>query len=206
MWVKICGVTNAADAAAVVSCGADALGINLVPSSRRFVRDEDAVALMTAIRALPDACELVAVVADPTPERVAQLLALGFDRVQLHGAEPDELVRAAGPRAFKAVGIRCVDDVERARRTPGSPLLVDAKVAGELGGTGQRFDWSLVRELARERELVLAGGLTPDNVAEAVERVAPFGVDVASGVEVPDQPRRKDLERVRRFVSRARAT
>ena len=94
-------------------------------------------------------------------------------------------------------------DVAAASRYAGSRLLCDTKVTGMLGGSGQRFDWSLVRELARVRQLVVAGGLRPDNVADAVRALAPFGVDTASGVEGAD-PRRKDPDKVRAFVREAR--
>jgi phosphoribosylanthranilate isomerase len=95
-------------------------------------------------------------------------------------------------------------DIELARTFPGHPLLVDAKVEGQLGGTGRCIDWPLVVPLARSRALILAGGLTPENVAEAVRLVQPWGVDTASGVEVAADPRRKDAERMRRFVQAAR--
>ena len=94
--------------------------------------------------------------------------------------------------------------MERARAFPGHPLLVDAKVPGQLGGTGQRIDWPLVAALARERALMLAGGLTADNVEEAVRIVQPWGVDTASGVELSGDPRRKDFEKMERFVAAAR--
>jgi phosphoribosylanthranilate isomerase len=105
--------------------------------------------------------------------------------------------------AFKALRIGDSSDVAVAARCPGDPLLVDARVPGELGGTGQSFDWQLVEELSQARRLIVAGGLTPDNVAAAVAQVRPFAVDVASGVEVPGDPRRKDPERVRRFIDGA---
>jgi phosphoribosylanthranilate isomerase len=108
------------------------------------------------------------------------------------------------PEAYKAIRIENETDVAEAARFAGARLLADSKVPGELGGSGKSFDWTLVRELGRKRALVLAGGLHPENVAEAVRSVRPFGVDTASGVEGAD-PRRKDLEKMRRFVSAARA-
>ncbi|HKO90514.1 MAG TPA: hypothetical protein VJU61_05145, partial [Polyangiaceae bacterium] len=96
-------------------------------------------------------------------------------------------------------------DVALAQAFPGQPLLVDAKVEGQLGGTGRCIDWPLVVPLARSRELILAGGLTPENVADAVRQVQPWGVDTASGVEVSNDPRRKDAALMRRFVAAARA-
>jgi phosphoribosylanthranilate isomerase len=108
------------------------------------------------------------------------------------------------PHAYKALCIGTRADVLDADRYGGEYLLVDARTAGKRGGTGTTFDWSLVADLARTRKLVLAGGLTPDNVAAAVRAVRPHTVDVASGVERQGDPRRKDLERVRAFVQNAR--
>jgi phosphoribosylanthranilate isomerase len=97
-----------------------------------------------------------------------------------------------------------VEDIVAASTFPGHPLLVDAKVEGQLGGTGRCIDWPLVVPLARSRALLLAGGLTPENVADAVRLVQPWGVDTASGVDSASDPRRKDAERMRRFVQAAR--
>jgi phosphoribosylanthranilate isomerase len=142
----------------------------------------------------------------------AELVRLGeecdIDLWQLTGEESPEQfrqLRLSVPQAFKAARIGGAEDVARADEYPGVILLVDTKVEGHLGGTGHRFDWGLVTGLARERHLILAGGLTPENVTEAVTRVRPWGVDVASGVEMPGDPRRKDRELMRRFVEAARA-
>ena len=126
----------------------------------------------------------------------------GIEWLQLSGDEPPGVVAALAPHAYKALRIGAAEDVEAAPRYTGGRILVDAKVQGALGGTGQSFDWQLVRELARSRKLVLAGGLRPDNVARAIAEVHPFGVDVASGVE--RAPGDKDPEAVRRFVEEAR--
>jgi phosphoribosylanthranilate isomerase len=130
---------------------------------------------------------------------------LGVQRLQLHGDETEADLLALGACAFKALRVGDAADVARARSFPGQPLLVDAKVGGQLGGTGHTLDWALVEPLARARPLLLAGGLRPDNVAQAVQIVRPWGVDVASGVEIAGEPRRKDPEKMRRFVSAARA-
>ena len=108
------------------------------------------------------------------------------------------------PRAFKAYGVGSAADAATAAAYGGERLLVDARVPGALGGTGVSFDWSLVVELARERPLILAGGLHADNVAEAVRVVRPFGVDTASGVERAGDARRKDPEKLQSFVRAAR--
>jgi phosphoribosylanthranilate isomerase len=120
----------------------------------------------------------------------------------LHGDEPPELVGALLPRAYKAIGVKDGSVVELARRYPGERLLLDASVPGMPGGTGRTFDWSIAAEVAKERKLTLAGGLTPENVAEAVRTVRPFRVDVASGVE--STPGRKDPAKIAAFVEAAK--
>jgi phosphoribosylanthranilate isomerase len=122
--------------------------------------------------------------------------------VQLHGDETAGDVAALLPHAYKAVRIGGADDVAVAESMPGEYLMVDARVAGSLGGTGHTFDWTLVTGLARRRKLTLAGGLTPENVRAAIELAHPWCVDVASGVE--SAPRVKDMARVRAFVDAAR--
>jgi phosphoribosylanthranilate isomerase len=201
LWVKICGITNAEDARVALDAGADAIGVNLIASSRRAVDIATARRLREAIG---KRAEVVAVVADLDARELEELRdRTGIRSLQLHGSEsPEELARL-GSDAYKAVRVAEASDVDAARDYGGSRLLVDAKVPGELGGTGQSFDWSLVTELAKARSLVLAGGLTPDTVAEAVRFVQPYGVDTASGVEGAD-PRRKDPEKVARFVRAAR--
>jgi len=201
LWIKICGVTSPEEARLAVDAGADAVGVNLVPASKRHVDDETARAV---VRAVGDDAEVVAVVADLSVEELRVLAArTGVHALQLHGSEPPLAVAALGALAYQAVRIATAADVVAARTFSGARLLADAKVTGELGGTGHAFDWTLVTELARERPLVLAGGLTPENVGRAVEVVRPYGVDTASGVEGTN-PRRKDPDKVRRFIDAAR--
>jgi phosphoribosylanthranilate isomerase len=201
VWIKICGVTSVDDARRAVEAGADAVGVNLVPSSKRYVDESTARAIA---QALDGAVEVVGVVADrPVAELSALATRLGLRSLQLHGNEPPAVVAALAPLAYQAVRIALPEDVTRARAFSGARLLADAKVSGELGGTGHTFDWSLVTELARERALVLAGGLTAENVAAAVARVRPYGVDTASGVEGAS-PRVKDPEKMGAFVREAR--
>jgi phosphoribosylanthranilate isomerase len=201
-WVKICGITNVGDAESAVRAGASAIGLNFVPSSRRLVELDAAREIADAVRGR---IEIVGVFADEPLTKLIEITAtLGLDRLQLHGAEPAELV-AQLPRAFKALGVASAADVASARAFPGELLLLDAKVQGASGGTGQTFDWSLLGDIVSERRIVLAGGLTPDNVQSAVRRVRPHGVDVASGVEPLGTPRQKDPEKVLRFVREARS-
>lgn len=198
--VKVCGVTTAEQAAACADLGVDAIGVNFVPTSPRRVDEAAARAIVDAVgkRTL-----VVAVVANlDVPAMRALVEHTGVGCLQLHGDEPAADVAAMLPHAYKAVRVAGPNDVAVAEATPGEYVMVDAKVAGALGGTGHAFDWGLVVGLARRRRLVLAGGLTPDNVAEAVRRVAPWCVDVASGVE--RAPGVKDLAKVRAFVAAAR--
>jgi phosphoribosylanthranilate isomerase len=203
-FIKICGITSLEDAISAVEAGADALGLNFVPSSKRLV---DRVTAAHIADALAGRVELVAVVADRDADELEELReATGIAWLQLHGSETPAALDSVLPKAFKAVAIGNAADALRADEYGGERLLVDAKSpGGELGGTGQRFDWSLALPLSRRRNLIVAGGLRPDNVAEAIVALRPFGVDVASGVEAPGNARQKDEARVRAFIQAVRA-
>lgn len=199
--VKICGVTTVGQALACVELGADAIGVNFVPSSPRRI---DVPTARAIVRAVGGASLLVGVVADMSV--LAMQTLLGETQVgclQLHGDETDDEVAAMLPHAYKAVRVKDAADIARADTAPGKYVMVDAKVEGFLGGSGHRVDGSLVAGLARRRRLVLAGGLTPDNVASAIVEVRPWCVDVASGVE--SSPGVKDVAKVRAFIAAARA-
>lgn len=194
-WIKICGVTNVDDAEHVVQSGANAIGLNFIHGSKRRVTLEQARPIVEAVKGR---IELVAVVAAPTDSEVTELRELGMEWLQLHGDEPAARVSRLLPNAFKAVAIEDAADARRAGSFPGERLLVDTKVSGASGGTGKVFDWQLVTDLAKTRQLILAGGLTPKNVAAAVRVLSPWGVDTASGVELV--PGVKDAELVTAFV------
>lgn len=200
MHVKICGVTTVSDAIACAELGASAIGVNFVPSSPRRVTVERAREIARGVARYP--ILVVGVVADLGVDQMRSLVEeaeLGC--LQLHGDESPETLAPLLPHAYKAVRVATADDVTAARRFGGDYLLADAKVGHALGGTGETFDWSLVKELARERRLTLAGGLRPDNVARAIEQIDPWCVDVASGVE--SAPGIKDLDAVRAFIAGA---
>lgn len=200
-FVKICGVTSVEDAAFAADEGADAVGVNLVPTSKRHVTDAVARDIADAVG---DRAVVVAVVADSSVDRLREVReVVGIRHLQLHGGESPADVERLLPDAFKAVAIGDASDVDRANAFPGDWLLVDAKVSGQLGGTGETFDWSLVRALAAARKLILAGGLTADNVVDAIRAVDPWGVDVASGVE--RNARVKDRAKVRAFIRAVRS-
>lgn len=200
--IKICGVTSAEQARACVEAGADSVGVNFVASS---VRRVDAATAAAIVRAVGPSALVVAVVAGMSVAAMRALReATGVGCLQLHGDERAEDVAALLPHAYKAVRVATAADVAIARSMPGDYVLVDAKVEGSLGGTGHAFDWSLVTALSASRKLVLAGGLTPENVTRAVEIVRPWCVDVASGVE--SAPGIKDLAKVRAFVAAVRGS
>lgn len=197
MWVKVCGVTSVAQALAVQACGVDAIGLNLVPSSRRCISPELAAEIAEALL-----CEVVLLVADMDEielgERVAQIAP---DRVQLHGSESPAFGAWLGTPLLKAHRAKA-GVLEQIQRYGQQRFLLDAYVPGVLGGTGARVDLELARQAAQLGQCVLAGGLTPDNVAGIIDAVRPWGVDTASGVE--SAPGIKDLDRVRAFVEQAK--
>ena len=206
---KICGLTNEADARAALAAGADALGFNFWPGSKRFVEPAEA---LPWIAALPARVTRVAVMVDPDFSTALRgLQTPGIDALQLHGDETPEFcarLAAAGHRLIKAIRVHGEASLVDALRYPVDlPLLLDAYRPGEPGGTGTTIDWTLATAFVRDhadRRVLLSGGLTPENVSNAAQRVRPFGVDVASGVEVPGQPRRKDLSRMRAFLDAIR--
>jgi phosphoribosylanthranilate isomerase len=203
MWVKICGVTTADDARLAADAGASAIGVNLWPPSKRYVDEERAAEIARAVRGR---AAVVGIVCDrPAEEMRALREQLGLDWLQLHGDEANEALAAVLPRAYKAVRVGSAADLRAAAEALGDRVLVDAKIEGVLGGSGTKLDWALVAPLARERRVILAGGLTAEDVCTAIAVVSPFGVDVASGVEMLGDPRRKDPEKVRAFVANARA-
>lgn len=200
-FVKVCGVTRTEDAVFAVEAGAHAIGVNLVPTSSRRV---DGSAAKRIVEAVSDRALVVAVVADLSVREMKNVReSMGIEWLQLHGNESAETLREALPHAIKAVRIGGASDVALADSFGGDRLLVDAKVSGHLGGTGATFDWTLVRGLAKSRNVILAGGLTPDNVREAIRVVEPWGVDVASGVE--REPGIKDPMKVLAFIEAVRS-
>ena len=199
MVVKICGVTRAVDAQVAVEAGATALGFNFWPRSPRCV---SAAVVRDIVRGVPSGVWTVGVFVDQPVEEMAAVRAeAGLSMVQLHGRERPEVASALGGAVIRAVGI---DDVEaEAAIWPvETTWLLDAIDPARRGGTGVLVDWPRAAQAARRRPIILAGGLTPDNVAAAIAAVRPFGVDVSSGVE--QAPGIKDPEKVRLFVQRAR--
>ncbi len=223
--VKVCGLTNAADAGASMAAGADMLGFIFFPKSPRYVTPEqvrDILATAEHARVLTHGRVLtVGVFVNDSPETVAQVLSFcGLDQAQLHGEEPpaalglDDGRSPVCGRAYKALRPRTLEEARglvpqyalppRLRRGGRLPaFLIDAYHPHWPGGTGVTGDWSLAASLASQHPLLLAGGLTPANVTQAVRSVQPWGVDVSSGVE--ESPGQKDHDALRAFVTAVKA-
>lgn len=210
MRVKVCGLTTPADAIACIEAGVDWVGLNFHPRSPRFVDRERAVAIR---RALEDRAGVVGLFVDrPADDVVAIAEAIGLDFVQLHGDEPPEyLSRLAGLRVVRAFRLKDAGSADSIRAylgraedlgCPPHAILVDAFVPGLSGGTGVAIDDGLLGLIPRHPRLILAGGLTPENVANRAALARPWMVDVASGVE--SAPGRKCPERIGAFVAAVR--
>jgi phosphoribosylanthranilate isomerase len=201
--IKICGFTRPDDAAFAAGVGVDWLGLNFWPRSRRVVDLAQAAEVVAAARAAGTRVALVGIFVDQPIEEVTRVVeAIGLDYAQLHGDEPPAYASGLGRRAIKAFALAAPDDLERLDHYDCQAYLVDTPSPGR-GGSGELGDWNLARVAARRHRVLLAGGLTPDNVAQAIAEVAPFGVDAASGVE--STPGRKDARLVERFTTTARA-
>jgi phosphoribosylanthranilate isomerase len=198
--VKVCGVTRLQDALLAARLGADRVGFNFWPRSRRYLAPADAAALVAA---LPAGVLPVGVFVDPTPEELlAAIRASGVRAVQLHGDEPPALCRAVDLPVVKAIRVKDASSLAALGAYRVEAFLLDSASSG-YGGSGAAFDWSLAAGAAACAPVWLAGGLTPANVAEAVARVRPLGVDVASGVET--SPGVKDEGLMEAFIRNARS-
>lgn len=199
--VKICGITSIEDAMVAVECGADAVGLVFAESPRKVTLDRAA----GIVAALPPFVCPVGVFVDSTPEEVkAAARSVGLHYVQLHG--PRVARRAeefAGLSVIMVVRVADREDVPGDDEYNGVHLLLDTKSARAAGGTGETFPWEYAAGLSAKRPIILAGGLTPKNVAGAIETVQPWGVDVSSGVE--KSPGVKDAEKIREFITRVRS-
>jgi phosphoribosylanthranilate isomerase len=196
--VKICGVTEPADARFAADAGAWAIGVNFWPRSKRCVGIDLARQIATE---LAGAVLLVGVFVDAGRDEIARAVeAVPLDAIQLHGDESAADCQGWGVPVIKALRLRDRAAWTEAGGYPADFILVDAYVAGEAGGTGRRAAVEWIGPGMRDR-LILAGGLDPDNVAAAIRAVAPFAVDVATGVE--SSPGHKDREKVKRFIENA---
>lgn len=198
-WVKICGVTTVDDALLAVALGADSVGLNFVSGSVRQIAGGRARDITAR---LPGEVLSVGIFRNEAKERVVDIVhSAGLKAAQMHGSEsPEEVAWVAErvPTVIKAVAAG-TEQARRASEFPVPIILVDAAVPG----SGEVFDWSLAEALPDDRRILLAGGLNPDNVADAIATVKPWGVDVASGVE--SEPGRKDPSAMRRFIQNAKS-
>ncbi len=202
--VKVCGITNLEDALVAALAGADALGFNFWPRSPRYIAPRAAADIITQ---LPPLVTSVAVVVDEPPAQVARLARKsGVRAVQLHGEESPQDVAALAADGFavlKAVRVGRDFRPQQLRSYVGvDAFLLDTEVKGRRGGTGESFDWKKAQAANRYGRVLLAGGLTVENVGEAVAQARPYGVDVCSGVE--RRPGNKDHDLLREFIRQAK--
>jgi len=205
--VKICGITNQEDGEAAVGLGADALGFNLWPGSKRFVAINGE---SSWISKLPPHITRVAVLVNPSIEEAESVFALPFiDLVQFHGGEDEAFCAKFAGRSkpfIKAVALKDSSSCNQVERFQSAHILLDAYAPGEFGGTGKTIDWGLASDFVRthpDLKVLLSGGLNPMNVVEAVSQVRPYAVDIASGVE--QRPGKKDHGLMKAFIAAAKS-
>jgi phosphoribosylanthranilate isomerase len=200
--IKICGIKTVTDARAAMDAGADLIGFNFYPKSPRYVEVGMCRNIMSVVRQDGRAKSVGVFVNASVGEILATMETLGLNLAQLHGDETVEMLNRLDGKGFKAFrGIP--ESVEGFVRSEAPAFLVDASVKGVYGGSGVTADWDGAAKLAKKYPLLLAGGLTLENVAEAVRRVKPWGVDVASGVE--SAPGEKDARKMVEFVRAVRS-
>ncbi|HEX5973729.1 MAG TPA: phosphoribosylanthranilate isomerase [Rubrobacteraceae bacterium] len=202
VFTKVCGITNPGDARVAADAGADAIGLIFAESPRKVSLEE---ARKVSI-ALPENILKVGVFVDAEPGEVLQIAReVGLDLAQLHGDETPETVAAirnAGLPVMKALRVRNMEALGALERYEADLFMLDAWSARARGGTGETFDWGLAKSVKGRGNIVVSGGLTPENVREAVEFFEPYGVDASSSLE--ERPGKKSGERVRRFVRAAK--
>ncbi len=200
--VKICGITNIEDAEAAVRFGADALGFVFFRKSPRYISPDDAASI---IKKIPSFIPAVGVFVDESKESVEDIASRsGIDLIQLHGNEPPEMCYLSR-RVIKVIRVKSLESLSPLAqyRNTVSAFLLDTYSPEALGGTGRVFNWDVAVEAKQFGRIVLAGGLTPDNVAEAAGHVKPYAVDVSSGVEL--KKGKKDHAKIRLFIERAKS-
>lgn len=198
--IKVCGITNLDDAFLALDLGADALGFIFYRYSKRHISPEDALRIISK---LPPFVKTVGVFVNQSIEELKYMRRkVGFDLFQLHGEEDANYCRELGDFVIKAIRVGDRIDREAADSYPAKALLFDTYSASDFGGTGRSFNWGLLRGVSFSKSVILSGGLTPDNVAEAIDIVNPYGVDVSSGVE--DYPGKKNPVKLKAFIQAVR--
>ena len=200
--VKICGIKTQKDAQAAINAGADYLGFNFYPKSVRFIEKSVCAEITSVLKREHPQVNLVGVFVNSPVDEIKDILqTCHLDLAQLHGNETPETFAQLAPHAFRA--FRGIPESNAGYERSVAPfMLIDAAVKGVYGGSGVTADWAAAAKLARQYPLLLAGGLTPENVADAVRQVQPWGVDVASGVE--SAPGEKDAGKMSEFVNAIR--
>ena len=200
--VKICGITNVEDARAAVEAGADLLGFVFAEQSPRCVTVEQAAEIARVVP--PFVLRVGLFINAPTELVMEAMMRCGLQLLQFHGEETPEYCLQFGTMSMKAFRVKDAETIRTLPDFPTDAWLLDAFVPGQRGGTGHSFNWDLAIEAVKlGKPVFLAGGLTPENVAEAVRRVQPYGVDVSSGVE--SAPGKKDHAKVRAFIEAAKS-
>ncbi len=196
--VKICGISTVDAALAAAEAGADAIGLVFAPSRRQVT----IARAREIVETLPPFVSSVGVFVDEERARVEEIVAAcGLDVVQLHGNESPEFCAGMRVPVIKAIRVADASSLSGIGAYQVSAMLLDAAVPGVAGGSGQSFDWDLAAAVPRAVRIILSGGLTAENVVDALRRVQPFGVDVSSGVETGEH---KDPEKIRAFIGRVR--
>ena len=198
--VKVCGITRMDDALKAVEFGVDAVGFIFFRESPRYISPEDAGKIISE---LPPFVATVGVFVNESSAVISAVRDIaGIDTIQLHGDEPDDLC-SLWPRVIKAFRVKDFKDIEPLKRYNVSAYLLDTYSRESFGGTGQVFDWDIAVEAGKFGPVILSGGLTPDNIGDAVRQVRPFAVDVSSGVEA--EKGLKDADKVRAFIQKAKS-
>ena len=200
--IKICGITNVDDAMAAVEFGADALGFVFFRGSPRYISPGDAASI---IRKLPSFVITIGVFVDEKPEETEKIItSTCIDIIQLHGDEPPAMC-AFSRRIIKAIRVKSLASLDPLvhYQDKVSAFVLDTFSPDSFGGTGLKFNWDIATYAKQFGRIILSGGLTPDNIGEAIKQVQPYGVDVSSGVEL--KKGKKDHQKMRLFIERAKA-
>lgn len=200
--VKICGITNLADAFAAIEAGADALGFVFYKASPRSITPEKASEI---IRKIPPLLSTVGVFVNENPVKIKKIINVTkIDVVQLHGEEPPDMCELISNRIIKAFRVKSLESLDPLihYKNKVSAFLLDTYTPNIFGGTGQIFNWDIAIDAKQFGQIILAGGLTPDNITSAVKRVRPYAVDVSSGIE--SEKGKKDHKKMKLFIQKAK--
>ena len=202
--VKICGITQPEQAIQIAQAGADAIGMVFAKSPRQIDFDVG----LKIVKSLPPFVQTIAVFVNPSEHEVEKAInKCGIDMIQLHGTESPDFCKKFANRVIKAWRVKGIEDINllKSYETTVRGFLLDTWVKDQMGGTGKTFDWSFAKEAVNQlsKSVILAGGLTPENVGDAVKLVKPWGVDASSSLEI--EPGLKDINKVKVFIESAKA-